>query len=261
MSTNNKMTILPFAVVLLWPVMAAAQGSPVSKPRSAVTLEALLSRVKLGDRIPLIATLTNISDSDIELGWRGIYGYPREIEHKLLIRVTDSDGKPVSLNEYGSQIYGQSNPVGPLICCYQWKPGETFIEESDLNKEFEFSKPGKYTAQATWRAVYNPNVSNIVSFTLVGDERDAQAPRPSFTISIAATTTSISPGSPLVVSATMTNVSGHNVPVRREYNNRSGKEIPHRLIAHVRGKGGSPVPETTYGKTVHTEQEMDAYGF
>jgi hypothetical protein len=264
---RQKSTFLFFAAHLGWTAAGLAQEPLPSRPPVAIILEAPLSSIRLGARIPLIATMTNISGGEISFSGRGVYGYPEERTRSMLIRVYDSDGGQVALNVYGEAIYGQVGGGGPPFCCDQWQPGESFIEVADVNKEFRIGKPGRYTAQALYGAPdtappYRVVIaSNTVSFTLVPDGREAQVPNPSFTIRIAASAASIPAGSPLSIIGTITNVSSHSVPVRREYNFRRGREVPHRLIARVVDSRGEPVPETEFGMTVHTEVLTHLHGF
>jgi hypothetical protein len=69
------------------------------------------------------------------------------------IQVLDSSGKPVEESDLGRTIHGRNPKIG-------WgDPGErgamsgisawaSMIEQSDLSKEFDLSKPGRYTVQA-----------------------------------------------------------------------------------------------------------------
>ena len=79
------------------------------------------------------------------------------------IQVRDSEGKPVAETEYGKTIHARSIEAPPVdrngpgvptrgprggAIAMALRPGETLTEESDLTKEFDLSRPGKYTVQA-----------------------------------------------------------------------------------------------------------------
>ena len=93
-----------------------------------------------------MVTMTNISGRDLPLeGGSRIYALPDEGTRLVAVMVYDADGTRVQETEYGRMVYERQPQMmrGKTACCDQWKSGESFVEESDLNKEFDLSKPGK----------------------------------------------------------------------------------------------------------------------
>jgi hypothetical protein len=239
--------------VRLLGVLAACVGAAfdleaqATKPAFTVTMDLPRATPQVGKRIPLIVTLTNTSSREIEfMSWA--IPSPNEVVRWMGVAVYDADGRRVLYTDYGIVAYAQAGSRGKPICCSPLKPGGSYMEESDLNIEFDLSRPGRYTAQAARRDVNGSFPSNKVSFTLVADEREAEPVRPSFTINISGSGASFAVGSPIMVTAAMTNVSGHNVPVREQINFRVGRVVPHNLAAQVLDSHGRQVPETEYGK-------------
>ena len=63
----------------------------------------------------------------------------------------NKDGQPVAETDYGMGLHGRVRQGvfgGGYATTESLKPGEAVHEESDLNKEFDLSRPGKYTVQA-----------------------------------------------------------------------------------------------------------------
>jgi hypothetical protein len=125
--------------------------------------------IAVGSPVPLKLLLTNISDHDIGFSEYNVSG--PMLKHVRLrqvdVQIRDGDGKLVAETEYGRAIHGRS--VGqpgavaadtsqpgragapPRDVLSVLLPGRTLTEESDLSKEFDLSRPGKYTVQATAR--------------------------------------------------------------------------------------------------------------
>jgi len=248
--------------ILLLSCWAGSAGTciaqePTPKPSLDLTIRAPQTAVAVGARMPLLVTMTNISDRDLTFGVTTIYGLPLELVREVGVVVHGSDGRRVAETRYGLLIYGRFGGAnGPGSCCIRLRPGDSFMEESDLNKEFDLSKPGEYTAEAFHFGNSGTGIavaSNKVSFTVVAADQEAEAPKPSFSISIAASGTSVRAGAPIVVTAAMTNISHHEVPVIREFNYTLGKEVPRRLFVQVLDSRGGRVPATGYGEGVHPE--------
>jgi hypothetical protein len=87
------------------------------------------------------------------------------------VQVEDSGGRPGAETLYGGKLHLRRFPAGGgggHGFGFYWKPGRVITEESDLNKEFDLSKPGTYTVHAlrvdpdTKQTV----TSNIIKFTV-----------------------------------------------------------------------------------------------
>jgi len=69
--------------------------------------------------------------------------------------IRDSASKPVPLTEYGLKANCLDSPGGvPRICAGSTfgdilEPGKSFRQTLALSKEYDLSKPGKYTVQAS----------------------------------------------------------------------------------------------------------------
>jgi hypothetical protein len=72
------------------------------------------------------------------------------LERLMDIQIRDSDGTPAPETERGKIIHRRAGPLaGGNGFLHDCKPGETFTEQSDLSAEFELTKPGTYTVQAS----------------------------------------------------------------------------------------------------------------
>lgn len=264
---KTRMMVLLLSVFVGCAAVGVAQEAQAPKPPFAITISAALASVKVGERIPLLVTMTNISGRDISLeGGQRISELGNEVERDMGVMVYDADGKRVRETEYGRLVYGRRYKMfpGKTVCCAQWKPGESFMEEADLTKEFDLSKPGTYTVEArrSDEGIMGFVVSNRISFTIVATAQAAQTPKASFSISIATPATSIPAGSPIPLTATMKNTSNHDVPIRRESNSELAnvvKAVPRRLIIRVLDGRGRLVQETEYGRNIHVGEESSAY--
>ena len=166
----------------------AAQDRQQPKPSLALVITAGISEIKLGSPVQLKLVLTNTSGHDVWLSMSNV-NWPvfRNVAlRKIDIQVRDGDGKPTAETEYGRTIHRRSvekpapselDPSRPLRggglphdVFTVLLPERTLTEESDLSKEFDLSKPGKYTVQAT-AAFADPDTglgvhSNTVTFTI-----------------------------------------------------------------------------------------------
>jgi hypothetical protein len=254
------------ALLLLWLFRAGAgtaQEAPITNLSFSITLKAPRTLVKVGTRIPLFATMTNVSDRNILMPTEGTCGLP-EVLRQMHISVYGGDGHRIPYTHFGGCVYVGSMISGPPRGYPPLKPGESFMEEADLNKEFDLSKPGKYTAEAERNAEgpITKVVSNRISFTVVAEDDDAPKPKASFSLSIAITGTAFPIGSPILLSATMTNTSGHDAPIRKENNPWRGTEVPRRLIIQVFDSHYGSVPETPYGHELHVaDTSAPVHGF
>jgi hypothetical protein len=82
--------------------------------------------------------------------------------------VSDAERKPVPETEYGSKAYRMPSGLLSGVVAYKIKPGTTSRGETDIAKEYDLRKPGKYTVQAERTEVETMRVvkSNVVEFTV-----------------------------------------------------------------------------------------------
>ncbi|MGO9231209.1 MAG: hypothetical protein ACLQKA_18630 [Bryobacteraceae bacterium] len=147
-------------------IMAAQDPQP-KKPAFSIAISAPQFAVKAGSPMVLQLTLTNTTDHDLNVSHAHING---TLLRYMDVKVFDKDGQPVAETDYGMGLHGRRLwPIfGDAGTSESIKPSEAVHEESDLNKEFDLSKPGKYTVQAermdsTVREVVK---SNVITFTV-----------------------------------------------------------------------------------------------
>ncbi len=80
------------------------------------------------------------------------------------IDMRDSDGKSVAETPYGLKMHAKDpHPWRGSVLTATAHPGDKIEEELILNKEYDLSKPGKYTIQVQER---NPKFQAIKSDTI-----------------------------------------------------------------------------------------------
>jgi hypothetical protein len=184
-----SLSVIPMLLGCVGP--AAAQDQQSKKSETAVTIAAPASEAKVGEPFQLKLSLTNISDHGITLAIPGLVDGP--VYKKVLFRVMDIEvrgagGNPVAETEYGKTIHGRSRqappppppappnspprpgPEAPKGFGIYLVPGDSISEQSDLSREFDLSRPGTYTVQASSGihdpATGKPLTSNTVTFTI-----------------------------------------------------------------------------------------------
>ncbi len=157
--------------------LGLAQNASGPKPCFTITISAPQTVVKIGSPIVLHLAETNLCDQLLPYGSISVQGGELGQSLRMVdVRVSDSDGKPTPETYHGKTIHARTTLVpalGPSAPPSYIKKGESFSEESDLNREFVLDKPGKYTVQAH-RLDYRSNVlvkSNTITFTLTGETK------------------------------------------------------------------------------------------
>jgi hypothetical protein len=136
------------AFVLLLAVIPLASKTTAQvaseKPPFTITISTPQATVKAGLDVKVEATMTNTSDQDVS--------YAVGVGPIINVDVRDAEGKPVSETPEGRKIHGTDRRDGPggvlTVIRIPLKPGKTLAGESILSKEYDLSKPGKYTVQA-----------------------------------------------------------------------------------------------------------------
>jgi hypothetical protein len=247
------------SVMLAMSVGGGTGGQAVAERTSfGIALSVPLSTVSLGARIPCIVTMTNVSSHVIV--WGGgerIAELGLETERLVGVMVYDAEGKRVPETEYGRLIYGRrfKSGGGKAMCCSNWQSGEGIMEESDLNREFDLSKPGSYTVIGQRLDKESKSIveSNRVSFQVVAGVRGAQTSAPSFTLEAAMPATPIPAGSSIPLTTTVTNTSTYDVPILVEYRRGFPDQVRGRIAVEVVDAQGQPVPRTEYGESIRLE--------
>lgn len=139
---------------------AAAQSS---KPPFEIRAVMDKSEAKVGSLLRLRLALTNTSNQPVDSTPALIHGPVFDVRRRDIdVQVRDSSGDLVPETEYGKTAHGRSLKLpegvrqssrpgvghgGSNAIMGGIPPGETYVEDADLNKEFELTKPGKYTVR------------------------------------------------------------------------------------------------------------------
>ena len=141
---------------------AVGQVMPPTQVPISLTINAPSSEVKAGSEFKLDVVMTNTSDEQV-----GLTTWPDDFR----VDVLDSEGRVVGkAREPGEST---TNPKARNVLRKSSSPGLTlsphgvFRLQEDLSKEFDLSKPGKYTVQATRMYGKTAVKSNIVTITVV----------------------------------------------------------------------------------------------
>jgi hypothetical protein len=252
-------TMLLFSVSILLGMdgQAAEQDTPLT-PSFRIVIATPLASFDQGSPIPLVATMTNISNRSFLLAFgQRIPEFGNEVERMIDIMVYDSEGRRVKETEYGALIYGRRQRFarGKAVCCAKWQPGESYAEEADLAREFDVSRPGTYWVEGRRydedsKAILH---SNRISFAVVTGARSSQRVAGSFSLGIALSGASFVAGTPVSMTATMVNISNCDMPVLAQHHYRLPDEVPGRLIVRVLDHNGQPVQKTDIGKNSRVE--------
>ncbi len=139
---------------------ASTRTSGPPQPCCSLTIRVSAPKTvfKTGSPVPLTITLTNVSPHD------AFYIVTNKPGGGLLTVVYDSGGKLAPDTAYGRTVHPWIRPVGPPVkgpatrgyiaqagSYFGFKvplaPGERKIIASDATKEYDLSRPGKYTIQ------------------------------------------------------------------------------------------------------------------
>ncbi len=97
-------------------------------------------------------TMTNTSDHDLRFTVRVLQAkdlnYAPVNARQVDIQLLDSKGHFVPLTPYGRAVRGQCGECGGGGTLGDLRPGESLNEEVDLSREFDITKPGRYTVRA-----------------------------------------------------------------------------------------------------------------
>jgi hypothetical protein len=185
---NNLLTVLLAST--LFGLVAATAGSEQqpSKPSFAISLKMPSSETRVGMPVQLKLSLTNTSNHDIHFYENVVSGpgFRNQRLRQMYIQVRDVNDKPVAESEYGKAIHGRGTPRPQVVehsstpgrsqadtvsrgVISGIDPGQISTEETDLTKEFDLSKPGKYTVQALRfdPASGQTVMSNKITFTII----------------------------------------------------------------------------------------------
>jgi hypothetical protein len=150
-------------------VIAAPQSTASDRAPFSLTVSVPHSSVKVGDEITVEITIQNISDHDI-YHVRTVMGGDVVTQSSIKTSVRDSEGNPVAETPFGRRAHDtepRTHPEGGSVFSDRTllKPGDKTHEGRELSKEYDLSKPGKYTVQASqvdWKSGETV-VSNVVT--------------------------------------------------------------------------------------------------
>jgi hypothetical protein len=147
-----KRTIVSAHILLAFGGLATPQDKPRLKPSFSLALNATRKEVKIGSPISLDLIMTNTSGQDLYFSVRRLeakgLNYVPVTVRQMDVQLYDSEGLPVPLTLYGKTVRGKCGECGGSGTLGGLRPGESLHEEADLSKEFELTKPGKYTVHA-----------------------------------------------------------------------------------------------------------------
>jgi hypothetical protein len=141
--------------------VATAQVVQVEQPSCSISISTPESPIKAGLEVKLDITTKNVSDRTIYLVYSTVPG------RNMRIDVRDSEGNPVSETPYGLKVHGTDPKRVPFSGTMfstrvPVKPGETYEEKLVLSKEYDMSRPGRYSIRVQRSDVLND--TNTVTF-------------------------------------------------------------------------------------------------
>jgi hypothetical protein len=154
-----------FSTVFVLPRMSAAQGAPPAEPWFSVTISTPEAIVSAGSDVKLKVIFANNTGKDLHYG----VGGPGRGGPAFDIDVRDSEGKPVPETAYGLKMHGKDpHPWAGSVFTVTSGPGKTMEEELILSKEYDLSKPGKYTVQTQGgKGATRTAKSSVITITVV----------------------------------------------------------------------------------------------
>jgi len=132
-------------------VAQVAQSAP-AESKISITIKIAQSTIKVGSNMEVEAEMKNVSTEGVGYVPAGTMSFSTT---SFVWDIRDSASKPVPLTEYGLKANCLDSPGGvPRICAGSTfgdilEPGKSFRQTLALSKEYDLSKPGKYTVQAS----------------------------------------------------------------------------------------------------------------
>jgi hypothetical protein len=149
-----------------------AQPAP-AEPKFSLTIKTAQGTVKVGSDVVVEAEMKNISAEDIFYSALTVRG-PGPGPSGFTWEILNSEGKPVPFTEYGLKINRPEPELGPggyvpaagKTVFGLLGPNKAIVEKRALSKEYDLSKPGKYTVQASRFDGKTDVKSNTVTLTV-----------------------------------------------------------------------------------------------
>jgi hypothetical protein len=162
-----RILIRLFMLSLLVILSAAgvSQNEPATESWFSVAISPPGSPVNLGSDAKLKVVFTNNTGKNLYFSAGG----PGRSGPVFDIDLRDGEGNPVQETAYGVTMHGKDpRPFSGSVFRATAAPGQTLEETVLLNKEFEITKPGKYTVQVRGKTPNGRFVrSNTVAISIV----------------------------------------------------------------------------------------------
>ena len=149
-----------------------AQPAP-AEPKFSLTIKTAQGTVKVGSDVVVEAEMKNISAEDVFYSvFTGRGDGP--VASGFTWEILNSKGKPVPFTEYGLKLNrpepelgsGGYVPAAGKTIFGLLGPGKAIVEKMALSKEYDLSKPGKYSIQALRSDGKTDVKSNIITLTV-----------------------------------------------------------------------------------------------
>jgi len=167
--TNIPLRFAPLlALIGLVTSIAAAQdatpATPTAEPWFSVTISTPEASVSAGSDVKLNVVFANNTGKDLHSGYGGLGRNGPVFD----IYIRDSKNMAVLETPFGLTMHGKNpHPFSGSVFSATSHPGETIKEELNLSKEYDLSKPGKYTVQVRERhPVFQSVKSNTITITV-----------------------------------------------------------------------------------------------
>jgi hypothetical protein len=158
---NASLMIVTLTMASLVSQKSATQFAQPARaaPKFSLTIKTAQGTVKVGSDVVVEAEMKNTSVEDIF--YSALTGRGQDPGRSgFAWEILNVEGKPVPLTEYGLKINHLESPqdeVGPggyipsagKTVYGLLGPGKAIVENRTLSKEYDLSKPGKYTVQAS----------------------------------------------------------------------------------------------------------------
>lgn len=147
---------------------AQAQQPANTAPRISIAIKTSQTVVKTGSDVVVQVEMKNISQVDVPDGAPLADGPTTSFQWE----VRDSSGKQVAMTDYGLRANHLDSPNGvPRVWAGSFfsaplAPGKVITQTLALTKEYDLSKPGKYTVQASRGDGQTRVKSNIITLTV-----------------------------------------------------------------------------------------------
>jgi hypothetical protein len=129
-------------------VFPASISTTANAPLFSVTLDAPKAPLKSGAKLILRVTVTNTSDHNIP--FKRTNNPVSNEEFRYQIEVRDADGRPAQPSAKVRALEGQVTGIEDWDNHAHWlKPGESYSDDLEITKLYDFSRPGKYTVSVS----------------------------------------------------------------------------------------------------------------